>query len=210
MTNIYEEHNRLNEDIKNGNGPGDDFKLDLNQDFPKVVAEGATLLGGTAHLSVNPVHIPVQTNSQEISQDFSDFIREAATNIENLPVSACRGLSLKTLEYFTCGFMPDWRHPKALNAPASTRLIIPTSYFHYLARAISPDVPKKYAKQHVGSKEIFNIEALTSDSVVIVVEGEIDCMSIWQVSNGKIPVIAVGGFCSIGSIKTPTATSNLS
>ena len=169
------------------------YHLDIKKDFPKVLAEGATLLGGAANLPVAPVRVPIQKKTKEIPQDFSAFIEEAFTNIESLPESARRGFLLKTLEHFTCGFAPSWRHPKSPNAPFSARLIIPTSKFHYLARAISPDVPKKYAKQHAGSKEIFNIDALQSDSTVIVVEGEFDCMSIWQVSDGKIPAIAVSG-----------------
>lgn len=169
------------------------FHLDVKKDFPKVLAEGATLLGGAAHLSLNPVQVSVKKKAEEIPQDFSAFIEEAFTNIENLPVSARRGLSLKTLEHFNCGFAPSWKHPKISNAPLSARLIIPTSKFHYLARAISPDVPKQYAKQHAGSKEIFNIDALTPNSTVIVMEGEFDAMSIWQVSDGKIPAIAVSG-----------------
>lgn len=169
------------------------FHLDVKRDFPKVLAEGATLLGGMADISISSVQVPVKKKAEEIPQDFSAFIEEAFINIENLPESARRSLILKTLEHFTCGFAPSWRHPKSPNAPLSARLIIPTSKFHYLARAISPDVPKQYAKQHAGSKEIFNIDALTPDSTVIVVEGEFDAMSIWQVSDGKIPAIAVSG-----------------
>ena len=175
------------------------FHLDIKKDFPKVLAEGATLLGGAANLPVASVPIPVKKKTEEIPQDipqdFSVFIEDVFINIGNLPESARRGFLLKTLEHFTCGFAPSWRHPKSPNAPLSARLIIPTSKFHYLARAISPDVPKKYAKQHAGSKEIFNIDALTPNSVVFIVEGEFDCMSIWQVSDGKIPAIAVSG-CS--------------
>lgn len=169
------------------------LNLDIKRDFPKVLAEGATLLGGTAHLPIAPTRVPVKKKTEEIPQDFSAFIEEVFINIEKLPADARRGLSLKTLEHFNCGFALSWRHPKSPNAPFSARLIIPTSNFHYLARAISPDVPKQYAKQHVGAKEIFNIAALTPNSTVIVVEGEFDCMSIWQVSNGKIPSIAVSG-----------------
>lgn len=173
------------------------FRLDVKSDFPKVLAEGATLLGGSAHFSSRPVRNPIcvadKKESEDAPQDFSSFIEEAFVNIENLPESARRGLSLKTLEHFTCGFAPSWRHPKSPNAPLSARLIVPTSKFHYLARAISSDVSKPFTKQHAGTKEIFNIEALTPNSTVIVVEGEFDCMSIWQVSDGKIPVVAVSG-----------------
>ncbi|MBR6013627.1 MAG: toprim domain-containing protein [Selenomonadaceae bacterium] len=171
------------------------FNLDVKKDFPKVLAEGATLLGGVANIPVGSARVPVKKQTEKIQEDFSAFIEDAFINIGNLPIDARRSLTLKTLEHFTCGFAPSWRHPKTPNAPTSARLIVPTSKFHYLARAISPDVPKQYAKQHAGEKEIFNIEALKSDATVVVVEGEFDVMSIWQVSEGKIPVVAVSG-CS--------------
>ena len=67
------------------------FNLDVKRDFPKVLAEGATLLGGTAHLPVAPARVPVKKKSEEIPQDFSAFIEEVFINIENLTVDARRG-----------------------------------------------------------------------------------------------------------------------
>ena len=168
--------------------------LDVKKDFPKVLAEGATLLGGAAANSiVKPA--PLKSKTDSAPADYSEFLAQAFSNIENLPENARRGLSLDTLEHFNCGFVTDWRHPKIQNAPTSRRLIIPTSKSHYLARSIDDSVPKEFAKQHVGKKEIFNLDALKEDFTVLVVEGEADAMSIWQISDGYIPVVAVSG-CS--------------
>ena len=177
---------------------GTHLNLDMRRDFPKVLEYGATLLGTAATL---PVTFPKKnfveiSNTKEnfVAEDYSEFLAAAAANIEKLPESARRGLTLETLKHFNCGFVADWQHPKSQNSPKTARLIIPTSERHYLARAIDPKIDKKYQKMHCGRKEFFNRDALKADSPVVVVEGEIDAMSIWQAV--QIPVIAVGGVTS--------------
>ena len=138
------------------------------------------------------------SNEKELAMIQAD-ISAAKNNLENLPQFARRGLSIETLRFFNCGFLDNWIAPKSRldgkNIPASRRFIIPTSNRHYLASAIDRDfVDKKYWKMHSGNKEIFNLDSVSSDSpFVIVVEGEIDAMSIWQATNGNFPVIAIGG-----------------
>jgi len=53
------------------------FNLDVKRDFPKVLAEGATLLGGMADIPTSSVHVSVKKKAEEIPQDFSAFIEEA-------------------------------------------------------------------------------------------------------------------------------------
>ena len=144
-------------------------------------------------------------------------IAKAQTYLANLPEFARRGLSLETLQHFGCGFLDSWTAPKirldGKNPPTSRRFIIPTSERHYLASAIDRDkLDKQWWKMHAGSKEIFNAAAITADSAtVIVVEGEIDAMSIWQATSGTIPVIAIGGAAGkiwIDSLDLQLANSN--
>ena len=183
--------------------------LDLRRDFPKILAEGATLAGAAAEnfsayeLRKNAGHSaqkkcgnPEIPHEPEEKSDYSNFLAEVFANIEELPQSARRGLTLETFEHFNCGFAAQWQHPKANNAPKTERIIVPTSNHHYLARAISNAVPKEFQKMHVGKKEIFNVDALKSEEPIMVVEGEFDAMSIWQASGEKIPVVAVGGATS--------------
>ena len=140
----------------------------------------------------------INHNSEEIELIRTD-IAKARTYLANLPGFARRGLSLETLQHFGCGFLGNWTAPKirleGKNPPPSRRFIIPTSERHYLASAIDRDrVDKQWWKMHAGSKEIFNAAAVIADSsTVIVVEGEIDAMSIWQATGGTISVIAIGG-----------------
>lgn len=135
-------------------------------------------------------------------------IERASQNLHKLTEAERRGLTFEILEHFHCGCIFDWQSPAAILTairekkappPKSRRVIIPTSDRHYLASAIDRDkVPKRFHKMHAGKKELFNASAI--DDIIagkliyrlIVVEGEYDAMSIWQVLKG-IGVVAVGG-----------------
>ena len=117
-----------------------------------------------------------------------------------------RGLNFDTLKNFGCGYYSEWRHPKnrhqymsverdKLPRP-SRRFIIPTAN-HYNAILLPEDRTdenKKFWKMHAGSKEIFGADFLPVNAdLILIVEGEIDAMSIWQATDGKFNVIAIGG-----------------
>lgn len=114
------------------------------------------------------------------TQDFTDFFIQANKDLDK--TSYHRGISKATLDRFQVGYVACWRHPKAPNAPASPRLIIPTSKESYLARDTRSDIPeeqKPYAKSKAGKTHIFNIQALqTAKKPIFVVEGEIDALSV--------------------------------
>ena len=144
----------------------------------------------------------LELESKEIEMIQAD-IAVARTNLKNLPLDARRGLTLETYEFFEAGFIPDWTSPTSrINNKYSTptpRLIIPSGN-HYLARLTVPletfDENTQqfiHPKQHAGSKFPFNFKSISTDKINIVVEGELDAMSIWQATNGKIPVIATSG-----------------
>ena len=133
-------------------------------------------------------------------------IVKSQSYLNKLPKTALRGLTLETLEHFNCGYLIDWIHPKNIIEhqekrtklpPASRRLIIPTSYRHYVAVAIDRNkVIRDYWKQHAGSIEPFGVDDInpTEIELLIIVEGEIDAMSISQaVKNNSIVAVAIGG-----------------
>lgn len=125
--------------------------------------------------------------------DYTDFFLQANKDI--LKTSYHRGLSLDTLNRFKVGYVESWRHPKAPNAPASPRLIIPTSRHSYLARDTRSELtPKqqKYSKSKVGKVRIFNSRALQqSQKPIFVVEGELDALSIIEVGGEAIALGSV-------------------
>lgn len=132
----------------------------------------------------------------ESEADYTAFYREAASNIGNTDYH--RGISLETLGRFGIGFVERWTNPKAPKAPPSPRLIIPTSSSSYLARDTRSDLTdeqKNHSKSKVGKVHIFNAEALNQvDKSVIIVEGEIDALSIIDVGG---EAVGLGGTSNI-------------
>lgn len=128
------------------------------------------------------------THSNIHTTDYTQFFLQANRNIGK--TSYHRGLSIETLNRFKIGYVESWRHPKAPNAPASPRLIIPTSKESYLARDTRDQIPeeqKPYTKSKVGSIHLFNAKALqTATKPIFIVEGELDALSIIEVGGEAV------------------------
>ena len=148
----------------------------------------------TEQYTHNSIHTPTYTQAEE--EDYTSFYREC--NAKLGLTSYRRGISEATLNRFLVGFCESWVHPKAPNAPASPRLIIPTSKHSYLARDTRDsldDTQKKYSKSKVGSTRIFNIKALeTALKPIIIVEGEIDALSIIDAGGEAIGLGSVNNY----------------
>ena len=164
-------------------------------------------------------------SADDFDKVYAEFIaadiKKAQAHLDELPENQRRGLSLETLRHFGCGYLPlpQWTLTKSRAEfvcgkyttkdgeikklpPPSERIIIPTpSMSHYNAVATPrarKGMGKDFCKQHAGKMELFcDADALQADTIVVV-EGEIDCMSIWQATQGKIPVVAILG-CSNSS-----------
>ena len=170
--------------------------LSLNNfdDMSQALAIGANLIG---------YPLPEAKQSAEYMKLVHEDIEEARRHISELPESQRRGLSLLTLRNFGCGYLKSWIHPQnrlnGITYGATRRIIIPTAN-HYNAVVLPVDresIDKKLWKMHTAPKELFNVEALSDDSdLILVLEGEIDAASIWQAFNvvgKKISVVAVTG-----------------
>lgn len=160
---------------------------------------------------------PADTFEATYQEFIAADITEAQTHLPELPESERRGLTLETLRHFHCGYLDKWQHPKSRAEfvcglytkrndqlaeeiktlpPPSERIIIPTSPRHFNAAATPSErirIEKAYYKQHAGEMEIFCDADAFNQDFFVVVEGEIDAMSIWQASKGKIPVVAILG-----------------
>lgn len=131
-----------------------------------------------------------EKEAPEARTDYTAFFLQANKNINSAEAVAYlnkRGISAETAARFCLGYDPAWKHPKAPDyAPATPRLIIPVTKYTYLARDTRdtiPDDQQEYKKSKVKGTNnatwIFNYKALqTADKPVIVVEGEIDALSV--------------------------------
>ena len=111
-----------------------------------------------------------------------------------------RGLTFDTLNYFGCGYLVNWCSPKNIvegKKPQPSRRVIIPSGNHYVAVLLESDrteANKELWKMHAGKKYPFGIDKVPADAeMIIVVEGEVDALSIYQATQGKYFVIATGG-----------------
>jgi len=136
----------------------------------------------------NPPKNEQYTPNNIHTTDYTQLFLQANRDIEK--TSYHRGLSIETLNRFKIGYVESWRHPKAPNAPASPRLIIPTSKESYLARDTREQIPeeqKPYSKSKVGSIHLFNAKALqNATKPIFIVEGELDALSIIEVGGEAV------------------------
>ncbi len=142
----------------------------------------------------NNTYTTTHTQQEAAELDYTDFFLQANQNIEKTDYH--RGLSLDTLNRYKIGYIESWTHPKAPNAPASPRLIIPTSRQSYLARDTRAELTeeqKKYSKSKVGTVHIFNAKALQRASKpIFIVEGELDALSIIEVGGEAVGLGSLG------------------
>lgn len=125
--------------------------------------------------------------------DFTEFFSNAEKNLSLTDYHTRRGFSLETCRHFHFGFDANWQHPKVPNAPKTSRLIVPTSKFSYLARDTRRNIPehqKKYSKQKVGSVQLFNLDALNCD-FPFVTEGELDAVSFYEIGFNAVALGSV-------------------
>lgn len=142
----------------------------------------------TEQYTHNSIHTPTYTQAEQ--EDYTDFFLQANTAVDQTDYWKKRGLSRETVDRFKLGFVAEWRHPKAPNAPVSPRLIIPTGRGSYLARDTRAEIPaeqKAYSKSKVGSIQLFNKKALqNATKPIFIVEGEIDALSIIEVGGEAV------------------------
>ena len=127
--------------------------------------------------------------------DYTAYYEKCSRNMNDpaaISYLQARGISEATAAAFHLGYDAAWISPTVIkNQQAkgsdwkpdpTARIIMPVSKNHYVARAISPDVPKDYAKMNEtggGSIGIFNARAVYGEQeAVFVVEGIFDALSI--------------------------------
>ena len=182
---------------------GNDFEGKLTKiiyrragDWNTTLAIGKKLMAqDKVNFNLPPVSSTKEYSPEDLAKIKSD-IAAAQEHLAELPLDDRRALNFDTYEHFHCGFIRKWVHPKTQSQYPTPRIIVPTSEYSYnavLPKSARESIDKKYWKMNAGHKELFNVEDIIPDQPVIVVEGEIDAMSIWQVTGESVCVVALGG-----------------
>ena len=128
-----------------------------------------------------------ETQKQDQPQDFTSFYRQARQRIGETDYPQRRGLSDEVVARFGLGFVREWRHPKALAAPPSPRLIVPTSDYSYLAIDTRPDLTDEQRRYSKSNVRIFNAIALReATKPIFVTEAELDALSVLTVGGEAV------------------------
>lgn len=137
---------------------------------------------------------PEEVKNDKEHIDFGSFYAECNKELQtNHSYLDKRGISLETANHYNLGHTFNWVHPNSTGNYKSERLIIPVTSDKYVARALGDNVDKKDRYRKVGESSLFNIDKAhlqDSTETVYIVEGEIDCISIYE-ATGK-EAIALG------------------
>jgi DNA primase len=141
---------------------------------------------------------------ENIAVDQTEFFKRAEENLDPTYLEK-RGISLETQRHYHVGTIPNWIHPlikeryesqgKELQSwMYSPRCIIPTSTHSYLARDTRAENEKikKFMKQKYGQTFLFGKDDIKDGDVFVITEGEIDAMSIYEVSSGEVKGVGLG------------------
>lgn len=189
---------------------GIDFNItDVGEKFKKAydlysieIEEDGRTASNTSSRSGDTATTPEAPTAPEQITDFNNFFLLANKDLDKTDYH--RGISTETLNAYIVGYVENWRHPKHPNAPASPRLIIPITKYNYIARDTRSDLTpeqEEYKKQKVKGKErvswIYNKQVLESaDKPIMIVEGEIDALSIID-AGGE--AVALGSTGNVGA-----------
>ncbi len=172
-------------------------------DYIEVMKELAAKYGVTIpdNLEKNEGNQIEAMGKAKINDYIAYTIKEAPKHLEETDYFLRRGISLELAKRFNLGYVEKWINPvalfegKAQHIPASPRLIIPTSNYSYIARDTRekiPDAQQQYKKSKAGNSNLFNKGALyRDDKPIFLVEGEIDALSILEISN-QVEAVGLG------------------
>jgi replicative DNA helicase len=124
--------------------------------------------------------------------DFTEYYKDCIKNLKDTDYLTKRGISdPELLKRFRIGYDMKWQSPTAVKKakeegkePSSiqetSRIIIPTSDYSYLARTVKDNEKHKVMKE--GKVHLFNSKALVKSGgkPLFIVEGEIDTLSILE------------------------------
>lgn len=161
---------------------------------------GIALDGNTGRSHQTPRISQIEQGSADYTGFYEKAHRSLLESPEALSYLHGRGISDDSIERFNLGYVADWSHPKD-GRHHTKRIIIPRSAGTYTARAIDtgePDYSAAYKKQIAGTqRDVFNAGAMPGASSLVVVEGELDAISIMQATGAQ--AVALGSVSNVRS-----------
>ena len=126
--------------------------------------------------------------------DYLEYYNKCCKRLSQTRYLIERGISLRIQKNFKIGYDPKFKgryNSEIKKYEYWQAIIIPTSEFAFTARNTSPNALKqdRYKKQKLANTVgIFNIKALSNNTPIFIVEGEIDALSIIEVGYNAIGI----------------------
>lgn len=155
------------------------FNLQVDETPRRIGEERPQMSGQKPDKSGQNEDVYTHTHTHTQEQDYTQYYEKCRARINETDYH--RGLSAETLERHWIGYDPEFRTKDYETGEFTSWqvLIIPTGKGSYTARNTDPQASKKNRYRNRGGAQIFNAKTLqTADRPVIIVEGEIDAMSI--------------------------------
>lgn len=185
--------------------------LSLKHDFQKVLAVGKKIIENAYNGKFDDITVlpPSGTSSDDEDTNALFYIQydlfHCSKSAAVIPESERRGLTLDTLNFVQAFWYPNWVHPKFRDSSdyhkPTRRIILPASKERYVA-VIAPsdrnNIDVRYKNIHAGKEKylynVFDVNVCKPPlKYLIVTEGEIDALSVFQATEHKYWTGATGG-----------------
>lgn len=125
------------------------------------------------------------------AENYEAYFKECANRIEDTDYLIKRGISYHTARKFNIGYDPNYT--KSTGGNQWGAVIIPTSPNSYVARNTNQEATANNRVRKTGQNLNFNSDVLfTSEKPIVIVEGEIDALSIVEAGGEAIGLGGTG------------------
>lgn len=168
--------------------------LDISTNFKDIIKQ----LADRYHIGYNK-NTSMTTRDTNIPKDYTRFFYMAQQHLHETNYLTNRGLSIATQQYFCCGYISDFKYNRNENLSTSA-VIIPTSNNSFMWRSTMDNLKRKRGTVH-----ILNSQAL-QQPYCFVVEGEIDCMSVFECGANCIGLGSINNINKVFNYDTSQVT----
>lgn len=171
---------------------GLDYGLSDNREIFKKAYElyGITIDTDNRALDWNdtigqPKETYTHTANSTQQANFTDYYKQCAEKLKATNYLEERGISAATAKQYMLGYEPHFT--QGTGGQVWQAIIIPTGANSYVARNVDKQAEKKNRIRKKGSSTIFNSKVIfTTDKPLIIVEGELDALSVIEAGGQAI------------------------
>lgn len=150
------------------------------KDHKEIFKMADTIFGRDAVISETRKQADQYRSTPKQQKDYSDYFKRVLPLIRQTDYLLKRGISYEIAERCKVGFDPNFRF--SMNGALNPSIILFTGNSSFTARSIAPQAKEGERIRKIGGCPLYmDGLLLTASRPLIVVEGEIDALSVWEV-----------------------------